>query len=201
LSRFESVDAAIAEAQKLIIALTSLAQGAVSEENPAGGYDLVHAFLLSGVARARGLADAIVREIAKDNQHAVFALLRPLLEVGGLLACVREHPEYATILAAAQNTAEGGRRVSWQKIWNVAARRYSGIKKVYEEVCDVNHFGSSAFWMSWRITNAENHAAEYFVGPGWREDRYRILAATQLVEFLELVNDAAIGSWMTCSSR
>ena len=125
LSRFESVDAAIAEARDLIIALTPLAQRAVTDENPGGGYDLVHAFFLSSVARARGLADAIVRELAKDNQHAVFALLRPLLEVGGLLAYVRENPNYATALAAAQDTAEGGQRVSWQKIWNVAARHYS----------------------------------------------------------------------------
>jgi hypothetical protein len=154
------------------------------------GYDMIHAFLLSSVARARGLSDAILREIAQDDQHAVFALLRPLLEIGGLLAYVHENPTYADVLAASPETPEGRHRVSWQRIWNVASMTHPGIKRVYDEVCEVNHFGSLAFWMSWRIVDEATHYTEFFIAPGWREERYKQLAAHQLVEFLELIHDA-----------
>lgn len=191
LDRFETVETALAEAVRLTTLLQSLAQRAVDQDNARGGYDIIHAFLLSSVSRARGLSDAILREIVNDDQHAVFALLRPLLEVGGLLTYVREKNAYAMVLAASPETPEGRGRVSWQAIWNVAAKTYPGIKRVYEEACDVNHFGSSAFWMSWRIVDETTHFTHFFLGPGWREDRYKKLAAAQLVEFLELVHDAA----------
>ena len=100
IERFASVNEALVEAGSLTTLLTGLAQRAVMEENTRGGYDLIHAFLLSSVARARGIADGITREIQHDNTHAVFALLRPLLEIGGLIEYVHHHNAYAAVLEA-----------------------------------------------------------------------------------------------------
>ncbi|MFI5285404.1 MAG: hypothetical protein ACHQ4F_03695 [Candidatus Dormibacteria bacterium] len=183
IDRFASVEEALAEAASLTMLLTGLAQRAVMEDNSRSGYDLIHAFLLSSVSRARGIADGISREIQHDNSHAVFALLRPLLEIGGLIEYVYHDNAYAAVLAASQDSSDGRSRVTWQKIWNVVSKTYPGIKRVYEEVCDVNHFGSTAFWMSWRIVDEETHYTQFFIGPGWREERYKQLAACHLVEF------------------
>lgn len=189
LSQYASVEDALSEAQGLADQLKRVAIRAMTEDNPERTLSLAHIFLWSALARAKGLHDGIEREIQASNPHATFPLIRTYVELDGLLLYVTEKPDYLQKLVANPRDSLAARgRVSFQAVWALAARRYPGIKKVYEELSEFGHFGSSGVWASVRFDDRNPDPGTLgkvtqWIGPGWRDaDRDPKLAAAWLVE-------------------
>jgi hypothetical protein len=194
VSQYASVDDALLAAATLADRFPDITARAVSEDNPAKLFGLRHMFLMSAVARAKGLHDGIVREIRADDPHTVFPLLRTYVELGGLLNYVAEKPDYVQKLMANPRDDPAGRgRVTFQAVWSVAKRRYPGIKNAYAELSEFGHFGSSGVFASWSFDDSDPRPGtlghvRHKLGPGWRDpDRDPKLAAAWLVEANDMV--------------
>jgi hypothetical protein len=191
LSRYARADQALQEAQGYADQFIAIARRAMEEENPKRLFGMTQMFLCSALARASGLHDGITREIKARNPHAVFSLLRTYVELSGILAYVQDKPDYIDRLTGRQASNAG--RVSFEKIWSAISTRYPGIKRVYSELSEFGHFGSTGVWASWTPLEGEGEGKVHWrLGPGWRdEERDPLLAAAQLAEIDHVVHDEA----------
>jgi hypothetical protein len=197
LAPYASVTDAVSTADALAHGLTSLAARALNEDNPSHLFGTQHMFLLSALARARGLHDGIAREIDAGNPHAVFPLIRTYLELGGQLTYVNEKPSYCmTLMTHPRDLPKGAGRVSFEAVLAIASRRYPGIKAVWVEMSEFAHFGSSGVWASWtpgEEDGTSTHRVQYQIPAGWRDPtRDPMVAAVSLVEMNEVASREAM---------
>ncbi len=149
-----------------------------------GGITWLHVFAMSAAVRAVGLHQAVRSVIETDNPHAAFPLLRTYLEVGTVVCYVADHPEYARVLAGRPEADPiSQRRRTSQALIQAAAKRYPGIKAVWDELSEVAHVGSPAFWMPWVIESNEERLTTIASWPRWRQPEDALIASAHALEF------------------
>jgi hypothetical protein len=107
-------------------------------------------FFSSMVNRCNSLHAAIAREMQAENSHAVFALIRAYAEASALLIYVYDHVNYIQGLLDRPSEARPGaparRRLKVGKLVTYAVKHAPGFKDAYDELTDFAHFGSTALW-------------------------------------------------------
>lgn len=144
-------------------------------------------FWFSMISRCQGLHDAIAREIAHENPHAVFPLIRAFAESVLLVIYVADHPEYVNALIdRPRNLGKGGpKRKSIQALISYAKDHAPGMKDVYAELSEATHFGSTAMWASVTPAEAEEHHFTWASSPRWRSDEQALIACAQTLELAD----------------
>jgi hypothetical protein len=160
-------------------------QALTSMINAGQGLTLVNAFFMSAVTRARGLHEAVAREIACDNPHAVFPLMRQFAETVAMTYYVADHPSYVEVLSQRPSERARGapRRKSMQALVNHMDRHHAQqFGLVYAELSEITHFGSIAFWTAHRVEASEARETSWTSYPRWRDDDQLYVACAQLLE-------------------
>jgi hypothetical protein len=188
LSEFASLDDAISLASASDVYFTTLLSILNLEVGARMGMNLM--FAQSMVSRCQGMHKAIIREIQRENPHAVFPLLRSLVEAFALLNYVADHPGYIDVLTVRAKDIPKGKkqRLSIQKLVAHAFKRAPGLKHVYAELSEITHFGSVAMWTPHRVTNAETHEIAWSNHPCWRDEEQALIACAQTIEISEAIN-------------
>ena len=111
-----------------------------------------------------------------------------------ILMYVRARPAYMqTVMNSPQNLPEGalGQR-STQAIIAAVGREAPGFKHVWDELCDMTHFGSLAIWNAWKLDPdpTEPGNVSYTTYPRWKEETDPLLACGWLME----LSDALIAT-------
>lgn len=191
---FGSLDAALAAAE----AAAAGFGGLFVKSLQATGGNLYESslFVTSAIARATGLHAGTLRAIRDSNPHATFPLLRSYIELLAIAAYATEHPRYYRALMRDPRDHVPGdpKRKSMQALMNAAAKRFPGIKYPYDQLCELGHFGDTAYWMPFIFTPAsEDRPPGSPLGtlsatsaPRWRDEtRDPLIACAHLIEFAE----------------
>ena len=195
LNRWESVEEAIAELSQRSRAFDdALAPYLELNMKAAGGALTMYLmFVMSAATRARGLHEAIVREIRQSNPHAVFPLMRTLLETAALSFYVSEHPDYVRSIAERPGEAQPGtpRRRSPQSLIDYMDR--SGLTHqlaaVYRELCEITHFGTVGMWAAYTADEENERRFTWSSAPRFRGDT-AMVACAQLDELTTMMEGA-----------
>jgi hypothetical protein len=183
-TRIPTVAAGFALAAKLDRQLWAIAKSALSDGE---GQVLLfeHLPLLSFINRAVSLHRAIVAMIEQENPHATFTLMRAYLELVVLVYYVNGHPEYMRALERpARDLPPGVARRSMQAMINVAAKDMAGIRVVYARLSEMGHFGSTALWQAFAITDSGGGPGtlHYRTHPHWKREGDDRMALAMLIE-------------------
>ena len=137
------------------------------------------------ITRSQGLHEAIAREIARENPHAVFPLIRAFAESVLLVFYVADHPDYVNALIdRPRNFGKGDpKRKSIQALISYAKDHAPGMKDVYAELSEATHFGSTAMWAS--VTPEEERHVSWANSPRWRSDEQALIACAQTLELAD----------------
>ncbi|QRP47971.1 hypothetical protein [Amycolatopsis sp. FDAARGOS 1241] len=99
----------------------------------------------SFVSRMRGLHEGVVREIAADDQHAAFPLIRAWLEVSTIaLYCLRK-PDYVNFMLWGPGKDRPGHK-SFAAMFHVVREDAPGHEPIYRQLSDYSHFGQLGIW-------------------------------------------------------
>jgi len=153
--------------------------------NAMDGPTMLLAFCQSAITRANGLYAGIVREIRLANHPAVFVLMRQLAETVVAVRYVADRPAYVQALLRPEKEWKPGepKRKSIQSLIDYMDKNYSKqFKRVYGELSELCHFGSTAVWQSHVIVSDEQHKAVWRSHPAWRSRRTLYAACAQLLE-------------------
>lgn len=195
LSRWESIEAALDELElrgrAFEDALAPYLQAHLRDAD--GALTIYLLFVMSAATRSRGLQEAIVREIRQTNPHAVFPLMRTLLETAALCFYVSDHPDYAEVLTDEQrNRAPGSpSRKSPQALVDYMDRQghTDHLGRVYRQLCEITHFGHLAMWAAHEIEDDAERRTSWSSAPRFRGDT-GLIACGQLDEMTTLMTAA-----------
>jgi len=158
----------------------------------AAGLTLLVMFVMSAVVRARGLYEAIAREVEHDNPHAVFPLLRQFAETVAMAFYVADNPGYVDVLTKRERDKPAGspRRRSIQALVAHLEKHYATqFGQVYAELSEIAHFGTVALWTAHRV-ESDDGATSWASVPRWRDESQLYVACAQLLELREAMSDA-----------
>jgi hypothetical protein len=147
---------------------------------------LLTMFVMSIGVRARGLYDAIAREISKDNPYAVFPLMRQFAETVAVAFYTADHPSYVEALKTAEREKPPGapRRKSVRALVSYMERVHAEqFGLVYDELSEVTHFGSLALWIAHRAHG--DRRVSWTSVPSWKAESQLYVACAQLLELRE----------------
>lgn len=185
LSEFSSVEEAMARTETSQ-RYRDVLYGVIPEEQGfAMSWELM--FLQSMISRAQGLHEAISREIRHRNPHAVFPLLRALVESLALVIYVTDKPEYIAALISHPKDGLPGvpRRAKPQTLITHALKVAPGLKNVYGQLSEMTHFGAPAMWTSHVIDDEVTMAVSWTNEPRWRDDEQALIACATTVELAD----------------
>jgi hypothetical protein len=152
-----------------------------------GGMDLTLPvmFWFSMITRSQGLHEAIAREIAAQNPHAAFPLIRAFAESVLLVIYVTDHPAYVEALIDRPRNRTGATpgRKTIQALISYARGHAPGMKDVYAELSEATHFGATAMWAS--VIPEEDGHISWASAPRWRSDEQALIACAQTVELAD----------------
>lgn len=142
-------------------------------------------FWFSMITRSQGLHEAIAREIAEQNPHGVFPLIRAFAESVLLVIYVADHPEYVkALIDRPRNLSQDGlRRKTIQALISYARDHAPGMKDVYAELSEATHFGATAMWAA--VTPEEEGHFTWASSPRWRSDEQALIACAQTLELAD----------------
>ena len=185
LSHFASLEDAIAQADTSN-RYRDILVGVIPEE-PGFTISWELIFLQSMISRVQGLHEATVREIRHSNPHAVFPLLRALLEALALVIYVTDKPAYiATVTRRERDIPAGSpKRKSMQALFAHAVTVAPGLKNVYDELSEMTHFGASAMWTSHVIDNEATRETSWTIVPRWRDGEQALIACATTIELAD----------------
>lgn len=185
LSRFASLEDAIAQADTSNRYRDILVDVILDEPGFTMSWELI--FLQSMISRVQGLHEATVREIRHSNPHAVFPLLRALLESLALVIYVTDKPGYiATVTRRERDIPAGSpKRKSVQALIAHAVKVAPGLKNVYAELSEITHFGASAMWTSHVIDNEATMETSWTNVPRWRDGEQALIACATTIELAD----------------
>ncbi len=144
-------------------------------------YSVLTVFAQSACTRFRGLHEGIVREVAASNPHAAFPLNRAFAETVLTVAYTHDHPDYVErIMERRGDQPKGLKRLQIKTLIDHVAPNASGFRDVYDELCEVTHFGSVALWQPHVLGDATT--VQWRSEPRWRNDREPLVACAQLKE-------------------
>jgi hypothetical protein len=184
LAQFESVDDAI---EKVAAAgdYNEVAKHFLSQE----GIDpiaLPVLFFSSMVNRCNSLHAAIAREMRAENPHAVFPLIRAYSEGSALLIYVYDHVGYIPALIDDSKERQRGTpaRLKVGKLVAYAVKHAPGFKHAYDELTDFTHFGSTAMWSPFVLSDGDGDSLSFTWTsyPRWRNDEQALIAAALTLE-------------------
>jgi hypothetical protein len=143
-------------------------------------------FFQSIVNRFTSLHAAIAREMAMENPHAVFPLIRAYAEGAALLIYVTDRVSYIEALLDRPNEQRKNvpNRLKVGKLVAHAIKHAPGFKDAYDELTDFTHFGSTAMWSSFSPTSG---GYAWRSAPHWRSEEQALIAAALTLE----VSDAS----------
>jgi len=177
LDQFEDLDDALAQLKD------SRAYEEVLREalDPSAQFGLLTLFAMSACTRFRGLHEAVVREVEATNPHAVFPLNRAFAETVLTVAYAHDHPDYVErILERRGEQPKELKRLPIRKLIDHIAPDAPGFNQVYDELCEITHFGSVALWQPHSITG--ERTLQWGSAPRWSNDREALIACAQLKE-------------------
>lgn len=144
-------------------------------------YGVLTVFAQSACTRFRGLHEGIVREIAASNPHAAFPLNRAFAETILTVAYAHDHPDYVErIMERRGDQPKELKRLQIKTLIDHIAPTAPGFRHVYDELCEITHFGSVALWQPHLL--AEPMTVQWRSEPRWRNDREPLIACAQLAE-------------------
>lgn len=170
LSRVPSVEQGLADAAVRYQAFTKLATSSLGagEEKV---LLLSHLPLMSFINRSVSLHAGITAAVEAANPHVVFTLLRAYSELVVLTYYVNDHPDYLVALERPMSDLPKGTRKTFAELFDYAAPEMPGIRTVYAVLSEMAHFGSTALWHPFTITDAEVEGMgghfSYSTAPHW----------------------------------
>lgn len=144
-------------------------------------YSILTMFVQSSCTRFRGLHEGIVREIAASNPHAAFPLNRAFAETVLTVAYVHDHPDYVErIMERRGDQPKELKRLQIAALIDHIDPDAPGFRHVYDELCELTHFGSLALWQAHVLS--DDRTIQWRSAPRWRNERERLIACAQLKE-------------------
>jgi len=144
-------------------------------------YTLLTIFAQSACTRFRGLHEGIVRELAASNPHAVFPLNRAFAETILTVAYAHDHPDYVErIMKRRGEQPKQLKRLHVKALIDHITPDAPGFIHVYDELCEITHFGSVALWQP-HVLEGER-TVQWRSEPRWRDQRESLVACAQLKE-------------------
>lgn len=168
-----------------------LYQRILQEDNPEMEFTHAHMFAMSALARAANLARGITQAVNEKNPDAAFGMLRMGFETIALVIYVAEKPDYIDVVTGLAELHGDRRRThSFQKMWPKVGKYLPGLPSAYAQLSDYVHFNQSGVWSSWSLQ--DSGTVNTHLGPGWKSDSQRHLAAIWLYEFVESIKRAIL---------
>jgi len=140
-------------------------------------------FFSSMVNRCNSLHAAIAREMQAQNPHAVFPLIRAYAEGAALVIYVYDHVGYveALIDRPRERQRSTRARLKVRKLVAYALKHAPGFKHAYDELTDFTHFGSTAMWSPFVLSDGGD-SFSWTSYPRWRNDEQAMIAAALTLE-------------------
>jgi hypothetical protein len=138
-----------------------------------------HLALVSFINRASSLHKAIVSAVESANPHAAFTLLRAYLELVVLVRYLDLHPGYLDDL---EKPRPVGRRKRFKELFEDAASEMVGVRHVYALLSEMAHFGSTALWHPFTITDEAERTLSFSTAPHWKHPDDGRVALAMLAE-------------------
>lgn len=126
-----------------------------------------HLPLMSFINRAASLHAGVVSAVKSQNPHAAFTLLRAYLELVVLVRYVDRHPEY---LEELKRPKPEGKRKHMSELFEDAATEMAGVRHVYSVLSEMAHFGATALWHPFTITDPEERILTFGTGAHWKHE-------------------------------
>ena len=123
-----------------------------------------------------------------ENPHAVFSLIRAYSEGAALLIYVYDHIDYVEALIDRPIERQGSTpaRLRVGRLVAYAVNHAPGFKHAYDELTDFTHFGSTAMWSPFVLSD-ESESFSWTSYPRWKNDEQAMIAAALTLE----VSDAS----------
>jgi hypothetical protein len=138
-----------------------------------------HLALMSFINRASSLHKAIVSAVESANPHAAFTLLRAYLELVVLVRYLDLHPSYLDEL---EKPKPAGKRRTFKELFEDAASEMIGVRYVYATLSEMAHFGSTALWHPFNITDEAERTLSFSTAPHWKHPDDGRIALAMLAE-------------------
>lgn len=145
-----------------------------------------HLALVSFINRAASLHMAIVSAVQGANPHAAFTLLRAYLELVVLVRYVDRQPDYLDEL---EKPRPAGKRRTFRTLFEDAATEMAGVRLVYATLSEMAHFGSTALWHPFTITDEAERRLSFSTAPHWKHPDDGRMALAMLAESDEAVTE------------
>lgn len=145
-----------------------------------------HLALVSFINRASSLHMAIVSAVEGANPHAAFTLLRAYLELVVLVRYLDLHPGYLDDL---EKPRPAGKRRTFKELFEDAASEMVGVRYVYATLSEMAHFGSTALWHPFTITDAAERTLSFSTAPHWKHPDDGRIALAMLAESDEAMTE------------
>lgn len=142
--------------------------------------------LMAMVSRARGLHEAIIRELERDNPHAVLPLTRAWVELVTIALYCLKKPNYIAVLLNGHRDSNVGGRKSFEAMFNAVREDASGLKNIYGELSEYTHFGPLAIYNVHRVGSEVDRTITWTDAPHWRNDTHFKVACAQAAELAEV---------------
>jgi hypothetical protein len=133
------------------------------------------------ISRARGLHEAVVRELEQDNPHAVLPLCRGWVELLTIINYCIKKPAYIGVLVSPLVGPTAGARKSFGAMFD-ALRDFAGLEQVYRQLSEYSHFGPSAIWNAHSIDDEAQRTTVWTDAPRFRDDKHFMIACAQAEE-------------------
>lgn len=150
-----------------------------------GAMRVAHMAFMGFVARARGLHEAIAREIKNENPHAVFILIRGMAELATLLLYTNKYPNYIETVVGIGSTKF--KRKSYLAMFDALRERAPGLKAVYAELSDYSHMGPGGIANAVTPVDDECRSIAWTDIPHWRSANDFRVACALTEEVVEMV--------------
>ncbi len=182
LSGFVDPEEAVQRASAGLTEYTDIARESMSTT---GSMRLAHMAFMGFVGRARGLHEAIVREIKNENPHAVFILIRGMAELATLLLYTNRYPGYIeTVVGVGPNKFK---RKSYLAMFDALRERAPGLKAVYAELSGYSHMGPGGIANAVTPVDDDSRSIAWTDIPHWRSANDFRVACALTEEAVEMV--------------
>lgn len=129
----------------------------------------------------RGLHKAVVREIERNNPHAVFPLIRAWVEAVTIGLYVLRKPTYGDYLLNGPGNSRPAKK-SVQAMFHAVKDDAEQLDHVYRQLSDYTHFGSLAVWNAYSIEHEDLRTVSWTDAPRLRDTRHFQIARVQVHE-------------------
>jgi hypothetical protein len=178
LSKVPSLEVGLADAAKRYQTFIEIAGESLRPFKGAAIFH-EHLALMSFINRASSLHKAIVSAVESSNPHAAFTLLRAYLELVVLVRYLDLHPGYLDDL---EKPRPAGKRKRFKELFEDAASEMAGVRLVYATLSEMAHFGSTALWHPFTITDEAERTLSFSTAPHWKHPDDGRIALAMLAE-------------------